>query len=286
MRIQTLADLQAVQQRIEKDRTALSRKTQVIIYGGTCGYASGAKEVRETIQREVAECGLENVAILEHSCMGCCYIEPYITVTEPGGDMTLYGDLSAEKAGKIVTDHLVNGQKVKDYQVDLQIPFFTRQEKRITALLGQINPFNIDDYICHEGYQGLAKALGMKREEVIEEVTASGLRGRGGAGFPTGVKWKFAFQAQGDQKYMVCNADEGDPGAYMNRAELEGNPHAVLEGMAIAAYAIGADKGYIYVRAEYPLAVETLEKAIEQARAYGLLGKHILGRDYDYDIEL
>jgi NADH-quinone oxidoreductase subunit F len=209
-----------------------------------------------------------------------------MSVTDTEGIYTLYGYLTAEKVKQIVETHLVGGKAVQEYMVDINTLFFSRQEKRITELLGKINPFKIEDYIFYDGYQGLSRALEMKQIDVIEEVTNSGLRGRGGAGFPTGVKWNFAYDTESNQKYMVCNADEGDPGAYMNRAELEGNPHAVLEGMAIGGYAIGANKGYIYVRAEYPLAVEILNASIAQAREYGLLGKGILGTSFDFDIEL
>jgi NADH:ubiquinone oxidoreductase subunit F (NADH-binding)/(2Fe-2S) ferredoxin/ferredoxin len=286
MIIRSTDDLFALKGKIEKDKSQLSQKTQVIVYQGTCGYASGVKEVLDTLNSELDERNLKDIVVLEHSCMGCCYIEPYISVTEPEGASTLYGYLNAEKIREIVETHLIGGEIVQEYLVDINTPFFSRQEKRITELLGKIDPFKIDDYIFYDGYQGLSKTLEMKQIDVIEKVKRSGLRGRGGAGFPTGVKWNFAYNTPSDQKYMVCNADEGDPGAYMNRAELEGNPHAVLEGMAIGGYAIGANKGYIYVRAEYPLAVDILNEAISQARAYGLLGKGILGSSFDFDIEL
>jgi len=286
MTIKSTNDLFALKGKIEKEKFELSQKTQVIVYQGTCGYASGAKGVLDTLNTELHKRNLKNIAVLEHSCMGCCYIEPYISVTEPEGISTLYGYLTAEKVTQIVETHLMGGEIVQEYTVDINIPFFSRQEKRITELLGKIDPFKIEDYIFYDGYQGLSKALGMKQVDVIEKIKRSGLRGRGGAGFPTGVKWNFAYNTESNQKYMVCNADEGDPGAYMNRAELEGNPHAVLEGMAIGGYAIGANKGYIYVRAEYPLAIDILNEAISQAREYGLLGNGILGTSFDFDIEI
>lgn len=286
MLIQSVSDLEVLKKRIEEDKEKLSRKTQVIVHEGTCGFASGAGEVLETLKKAQKNKGLDDLVILEHSCIGCCYIEPYISVIESNGRKTLYGYLNSDKVNQIVENHFIGGQVTQEHVIDTDIPFFNRQEKRITDLLGKIDPFKIDDYIYYDGYQALGKTLQTKQEDVIAEVTDSGLRGRGGAGFPTGVKWNFAYQAQGDQKYMVCNADEGDPGAYMNRSELEGNPHAVLEGMAIGGYAIGANKGYIYVRAEYPLAVETLRKAIDQAKEYGLLGKGIMGSSFDFDIEL
>lgn len=286
MTIKSTYDLSALKEKIEKEKSQLSQITQVIVYQGTCGFASGAQGVLEALKKELHSKNLTDVAVMEHSCMGCCYLEPYMSVTDPEGTYTLYGYLTPEKVKQIVETHLTGGKGVREYMVDMNTPFFSRQEKRITELLGKINPFKIEDYIFYHGYQGLSKALEMKQTDVIEEVKRSGLRGRGGAGFPTGIKWNFAYSTESDQKYMVCNADEGDPGAYMNRAELEGNPHAVLEGMAIGGYAIGANKGYIYVRAEYPLAIEILNAAITQARAYGLLGKGILGTSFDFDIEL
>jgi len=286
MKIQSTNDLSALKEKIQKEKFQLSKKTQVIVYQGTCGFASGAQGVLEALKKELHAKNLSDVTVLEHSCMGCCYLEPYMSVTDPEGSYTLYGYLSPEKVKQIVEMHLMGKEVVQEYMVDMNTPFFSRQEKRITELLGKINPFKIEDYIIYDGYQGLSKALEMKQTDVIEEVKRSGLRGRGGAGFPTGVKWNFAYSTKSDQKYMVCNADEGDPGAYMNRAELEGNPHAVLEGMAIGGYAIGANKGYIYVRAEYPLAVEILNAAIVQARAYGFLGEGILGTSFEFDIEL
>lgn len=286
MAIKSTNDLFALKGKIEKEKFELSKKTQVIVYQGTCGYASGAKGVLDTLNTELHERNLKDIVVLEHSCMGCCYIEPYISVTEPDGISTLYGYLTAEKVTQIVETHLMGGEIVQEYMVDINTPFFSRQKKRITELLGKIDPFKIEDYIFYDGYQGLSKTLEMKQVDVIEKIKRSGLRGRGGAGFSTGVKWNFAYNTDSNQKYMVCNADEGDPGAYMNRAELEGNPHAVLEGMAIGGYAIGANKGYIYVRAEYPLAVDILNEAISQAREYGLLGKGILGTSFDFDIEI
>src|SRR6056297_284930 len=286
MAIQSSQDLEAWQQKISEQKTRLAQNTRVDVHQGTCGIASGAGQVPETFQHARQTRNLESVVIQVHSCIGCCYLEPYASVIDPDGRTTLYGYLTPEKVKEIVEQHLLGGTVVDEYAVDTDTPFFNRQKKRITELLGRIDPFQIEDYIYYNGYQALTKALQMQPAEVLSEIKDSGLRGRGGAGFPTGVKWNFAFQAEADQKYMVCNADEGDPGAYMNRAELEGNPHALLEGMAIGGYAIGASKGYIYIRAEYPLAVETLEKAIARARESGLLGQNILGGGFDFDIKL
>jgi NADH:ubiquinone oxidoreductase subunit F (NADH-binding)/(2Fe-2S) ferredoxin/NAD-dependent dihydropyrimidine dehydrogenase PreA subunit len=285
MQINSYEDLKLLKDRIAEEKSREAEKVRIIVYGSTCGIASGSQKVLQAVEEEVEKIGRDDVVILQHGCMGCCFIEPYLSIRQEGRS-TLYGFLDAEKTRKIVESHLLEGRIVEEFKIDESMPFFSRQVRRITDLLGVIDPLNIEDYIHHEGYGGLAEALQKDNGEILEEVTESGLRGRGGAGFPTGKKWQFARRAQGEQKYVVCNADEGDPGAYMNRAELEGNPHAVLEGMAIAGYAIGANRGYIYVRAEYPLAVETLHKAVAQAREYGFLGKGILGTSFDFDIEI
>jgi NADH:ubiquinone oxidoreductase subunit F (NADH-binding)/(2Fe-2S) ferredoxin len=285
MQINSYEDLKLLKDRIAEEKSREAEKVRIIVYGSTCGIASGSQKVLQAVEEEVEKIGRDDVVILQHGCMGCCFIEPYLSIRQEGRS-TLYGFLDAEKARKIMESHLLKSQVLEHYKIDESMPFFSRQVRRITDLLGVIDPLNIEDYIHHEGYGGLAEALQKDNGEILEEVTESGLRGRGGAGFPTGKKWQFARRAQGEQKYVVCNADEGDPGAYMNRAELEGNPHAVLEGMAIAGYAIGANRGYIYVRAEYPLAVETLHKAVAQAREYGFLGKGILGTSFDFDIEI
>ena len=286
MHIRTSDELLRLREKIAEGKARDRVKTRVIVYGSTCGLASGSKKVLNAVREELEACGGDDVLVLEHGCMGCCFIEPYISIRQEGLGFTVYGYLDGEKAAEVVRSHVVKGEILDKYRIDLTMPFFAGQERRITELLGEIDPLRIDDYIVHEGYAALAKALQMDSAEVLEEVKAAGLRGRGGAGFPTGKKWEFARNAAGDRKYLVCNADEGDPGAYMNRAELEGNPHAVLEGMIIAGYTIGAGRGYIYVRAEYPLAVETLKQAIAQAREYGFLGKNILGSSFDFDVEL
>jgi NADH:ubiquinone oxidoreductase subunit F (NADH-binding)/Pyruvate/2-oxoacid:ferredoxin oxidoreductase delta subunit/(2Fe-2S) ferredoxin len=286
MQIRTFEELSLLREKISASRAADSGKTRIVVYGSTCGLASGVQKVLEAVREEVGACGGDNVQILEHGCMGCCFIEPYISIKQEGLDFTVYGHLDGAKAAEVVRSHLQKNEILEKHRVDLSAPFFSSQVRRVTALLGEIDPKRIDDYIFHEGYSALAMALQRDSGEILDEVKAAGLRGRGGAGFPTGRKWEFARAAAGEQKYIVCNADEGDPGAYMNRAELEGNPHAVLEGMAIAGYAIGASRGYIYIRAEYPLAVETLKQAIAQAREYGFLGKNILGSGFDFDVEL
>ncbi len=267
----------------------------LVCRGSGCIASAGEKSPYEAFVNAVEKYDLkEKVELVRTGCHGLCEKGP-IVVIQPGA--TLYTHVQASDVEEIVQQHIINKElverllfydpvKKKHISSINEIDFYTKQTRRILANNGLIDPMQIEEYIANDGYFALAKTLEMKPTEVIEEVKKAGLRGRGGAGFPTGVKWGFARNTDSDQKYMVCNADEGDPGAYMNRSELEGNPHAVLEGMAIGAYAIGATKGYIYVRAEYPLAVETLETAIEQAKNYGLLGKNILGTSFDFDIEL
>jgi NADH-quinone oxidoreductase subunit F len=244
----------------------------------------------------MAKHGLEKeIKVVETGCVGACDLGPAI-VTYPEG--IFYQKLKAQDVPDIVENHLLKGRVVERLLNSRpttgellptleQIDFFSRQQKIVLRNCGAIDPTNIEEYIARDGYQALAKALTeMTPEQVVEEVKASGLRGRGGAGFPTGMKWDFVRKAQGSAKYVVCNADEGDPGAFMDRSVLEGDPHSVIEAMAIAAYAVGANQGYVYVRAEYPLAVERLSHAIQQAREYGLLGKSLFGAGFDFDLDI
>jgi NADH-quinone oxidoreductase subunit F len=278
---------------LEKDDDR--QKSVMICRGSGCIASAGKTNIYDAFAEAVERHGLKDkVELVRTGCHGLCEKGP-IVVIHPGA--TLYTHVQADDVDEIVETHLKNNQYVErllfyDSVRGKYIPsmndidFYSKQTRRILQNNGLIDPMKIDEYIATGGYFALFHALNMERANIIEEVKNAGLRGRGGAGFPTGVKWGFAYKADADQKYMVCNADEGDPGAYMNRSELEGNPHAVLEGMAIGAYAIGATKGYIYVRAEYPLAVETLEQAIAQAREYGFLGQNIMGTSFDFDIEL
>lgn len=227
-------------------------------------------------------------------CFGLCAKGP-IVIIRP--EDVFYAMVKPEDCLEIIESHIekgeiverllckdIDGSKVKTLD---DLTFYKKQERIVLKNCGTINPENIDEYLAFDGYRALEKVLtSMSPEEVIQEITESGLRGRGGAGFPTGKKWALTKQEEADQKYVVCNADEGDPGAFMDRSILEGDPHTVLEAMTIAGYAIGATKGYIYVRAEYPIAVQRLKIAIEQAREYGLLGEHLLGTDYSFDIEI
>jgi len=273
-----------------------TRKISIMMCRGSgCIASAGEENLYKIFDRVIKEHNLQDkVEVVPTGCQGLCEKGP-IVVIHPGG--TLYTRVQGKDIEEIIQKHVINKEVVerllffdpvnKRKVVSLyDMDFYAKQTRRVLHNNGLIDPMIIEEYIASEGYFALVKALEMGQEEVIEEVKKSGLRGRGGAGFPTGVKWSFAFKAKGNQKYIVCNADEGDPGAYMNRSELEGNPHAVLEGMAIAGYAIGASKGYIYVRAEYPLAVETLKVALAQARKYGFLGQNVFGTDFNFDIEL
>ncbi len=273
-------------------------RAHVLVCGGTGCHSSGSSELFKRFDEKLKEHGLEKeVKMVRTGCFGLCEAGPVVIVYPEG---TFYSRVKADDVDEIVTEHLLKGRKVQHLvYVDHgtqessasksldEIGFYKSQMRIALRNCGVIDPENIDEYIAFDGYKALAKALtSMTREQVIDEVLKSGLRGRGGAGFSTGMKWKFAYQSQADQKYVACNADEGDPGAFMDRSVLEGDPHSVIEAMAIAGYAIGASEGYIYVRAEYPIAVKRLAIAIEQAREYGLLGKNIFDTDFSFDLHV
>lgn len=260
---------------------------------GTCGISAGAKPVLDAFEKAVEEEGLENVTVVPCGCAGMCTYEPIVEIEEPGKKRVTYVHVDAEKAEEIFEKHVKGGDPVVKYTINGEFKnleeqnFYAKQKRVVLKNCGEINPENIEEYIAKDGYKALAKALlEMKPEDVIETMKASGLRGRGGGGFPTGMKWSFAAPNKADQKYIICNADEGDPGAFMDRSVLEGDPHAVLEAMAIGGYAIGATKGFIYVRAEYPVAVKRLHVAIKQARNLGLLGENIMGSGFSFDIDI
>ncbi len=271
-------------------------RSHVLICGGTGCTSSGSKTLQEEFKNQLAANGLENeVKIVETGCFGLCALGP-IAVVYPEG--AFYSRVKVEDVAEIVSEHLLKGRIVKRLLYSETVEgdnikslnettFYAKQHRVALRNCGVINPENIDEYIALDGYKALGKVLTeMTPEQVIQVIKDSGLRGRGGGGFPTGMKWDFAYKVQGDQKYVCCNADEGDPGAFMDRSVLEGDPHAVIEAMAIAAYAIGANQGYIYIRAEYPIAVDRLRIAIEQAREYGLLGKGVLGTDFEFDLDI
>ena len=277
-------------------------RAQVLICGGTGCTSSGSAKLIPEFEAQIAKNGLEEeIKIVRTGCFGLCALGPVVIVYPDG---TFYSRVEEADVKEIVEEHLLKGrvverlvyndvadhlkEEIDQANVSLNDTVFYAKQKRVALRnCGVINPESIDEYIAMDGYQALGKVLTeMTPEEVIKVVTDSGLRGRGGAGFSTGKKWFFASQYKADQKYVVCNADEGDPGAFMDRSILEGDPHCIVEAMAICGYAIGATEGYVYVRAEYPIAVARLQKAIDDAREYGLLGKDIFGSGFDFDLHI
>lgn len=271
-------------------------RAHVLICGGTGCKSAGSKEVQLAFSRAIEAKGLsDEVMVVETGCHGFCEHGPLVIVYPEG---TFYCQVKAEDVEEIVESHLFKGRIVERllYHEPLthesipnysEINFYKKQHRLVLENCGAINPEQIEEYIAVGGYEALAKAVTtMSPEDVIEEIKKSGLRGRGGGGFPTGMKWQFAKASVSDKKYVICNADEGDPGAFMDRSVLEGDPHKILEGMAVCGYAIGADEGYIYVRAEYPLAIKRLRIAIEQAEAMGLLGENIFGFGFSFKLHI
>jgi NADH:ubiquinone oxidoreductase subunit F (NADH-binding)/NAD-dependent dihydropyrimidine dehydrogenase PreA subunit/(2Fe-2S) ferredoxin len=315
MKIQTKSDLEKMKER--GLRNLYPKETKISVGMATCGLSTGAGEVFEAIQNEVEKRKLP-IQVNQTGCIGFCQREPVVDILEPGKPRIFYQEITPEKAvtlvhewteNKVVKDWLFCKMEKEDFIAAEdkfwdhtiqhlpegingtphyhQVPFYSKQLKIALRNCGFINPDHIEEYIARGGYFSLYKALfEMKREEIIEEVKRSGLRGRGGAGFPTGDKWESCRRSKGDHKYVLCNADEGDPGAYMDRSVLEGDPHSVIEGMIIGAYAIGADEGFIYVRDEYPLAIQKLRIAIQQSEERGLLGDNILGSGFSLRINL
>ena len=271
-------------------------KTHVLCCGGTGCKASASDEIIATFEKLLKEKGLQDeVQVIRTGCFGFCEKGPIVKMLP---DNTFYTQVKPTDVEKIINEHIIKGRKVTDllyldpenkqHVADSKHMGFYKKQLRIALRnCGFINPEDIDEYISRGGYEAIAKVLGeMTPQQVIDEITKSGLRGRGGAGFPTGVKWGLCAKNQADQKYVICNADEGDPGAFMDRSIMEGDPNSIIEAMAICGYAIGATKGLVYIRAEYPLAIHRLQVAIAQARDYGLLGNDILGSGFDFDIEL
>lgn len=271
-------------------------RAHVLVCGGTGCTSSGSAELIERFEKDLAEKGLDKeVKVVRTGCFGLCEAGPIVIVYPEGA---FYSRVKVEDVDEIVEEHLLKGRIVErllhkdeeeqDVATTLDdIEFYKKQNRVALRNCGVIDPEVIDEYIAFDGYNALGTCLTEKTpQEVIDIIKASGLRGRGGGGFPTGVKWQFGHDAKGDQKYVICNADEGDPGAFMDRSVLEGDPHSVIEAMAIAGYSIGANMGYVYVRAEYPIAVKRLQIAIDQAREYGLLGEGIFGTDFNFDIEI
>ena len=262
---------------------------KVVVGQGSCGIATGAKKTSDEFQRIVAEKNLSNVVIDKTGCIGTCYLEPIVDVYNDEGALEArYVKCTTDKVERIVEEHLMGGKPVEEYVIPAEDEAFLSQQQRIVLRnCGQINPEKIEEYIATGGYEAARKVItSMTPDEVIEEIKVSGLRGRGGAGFPTWFKWNAIKSNKGAQKYMVCNADEGDPGAFMDRSVLEGDPHSLLEGMIIGGFAAGATEGIIYCRAEYPLAIARLEIAMAQAREKGYLGKNLFGTDFSFDIRI
>ena len=272
-----------------------SVKKDILCCGGTGCHASNAAELMDNLRKYIKENGLENdVRVVQTGCFGFCAQGPIVKVMP---DNVFYVQVTPDDAKEIVESHIVNKklverllfvepllkERIHDYE---KMSFYAKQKRIALRNCGLIDPERIEEYIANEGYQALAKAFDMGKEAVVQEVLNSGLCGRGGAGFPTGMKWKIAAGVKADEKYIVCNADEGDPGAFMDRSIMEGDPHSIIEAMAIGAYAISAQRGLVYIRAEYPLAVNRLRSAIEQAREVGLLGDNIMGTDFCFDIDI
>ena len=275
-------------------------RSQVLICGGTGCTSSGSKKIQDAFAENLEAFGLsKEIKIVQTGCFGLCALGPVVIVYPEG---TFYSQVKPEDVPEIVEEHLLKGRIVERLVYDettaplddltggvslSDTDFYRAQHRVALRNCGVIDPESIDEYIAVDGYAALGKVLTeMTPEQVIEEIKKSGLRGRGGGGFPTGVKWSLCAPNKADQKYVVCNADEGDPGAFMDRSVLEGDPHCIIEAMAICGYAVGATKGFVYVRAEYPIAVARLQKAIEQAREYGLLGENIFDSGFDFDLEI
>ncbi len=277
-------------EQIKQRALARMSKQRVTVGLATCGIAAGAEALYDTLQRELTELVNADVEITRAGCVGLCKYEPMLEVHTPGQPTTTYVNLTPAKVQRIAREHLAEGRVVTEYTLDHLSNDGSILDRQVRVALrncGVIDPESIEEYIAMDGYSALGKVLtGMSREAVVQLVKDSGLRGRGGGGFPTGMKWQFTKDAVGEHKYVVCNADEGDPGAFMDRSVLEGDPHAVIEAMAIAAYAVGASEGYIYVRAEYPLAIERLNKAILQAKELGLLGENLFDSGFNFDLRL
>lgn len=273
-------------------------RVNILCCGGTGCTASNSTEIVDNLNKCIQKYHLENeVNVVKTGCFGLCQKGPIVAIYP---EKVFYSHVKPENAEKIIVDHIMHGSVVKDlelYDIDPEtnekiqnidkIKFYEKQERIALRNCGKINPEDITEYIAMDGYEALGKALTtMTPQEVIDVMKASGLRGRGGAGFPTGLKWQFEKDQESDEKYVICNADEGDPGAFMDRSILEGDPHAIIEGMAIMAYAVGAQTGYIYIRAEYPIAVHRLKVAIKQARELHLLGDNILGTNFSFELEI
>ena len=294
----TDALFQSIQQGAKNRRRDLTDTTlpKITIGMATCGIASGALDTKNAFEKALQERGMEAL-ILPVGCIGHCYAEPVVIIANPGFPPILYHQITPGKARMLVKSFLEGGDPLFEHVLGateendllptvMDFPRFNLENKVVTALCGRIDPHDIDDYLAAGGYRSLATSLQMAPQDVVSRITSAGLRGRGGAGYPTGQKWDLARTAEGNSKIVICNADEGDPGAYMDRTILESNPHQLLEGLAVCAYTVGAHEGLVYIRAEYPLAVKTVSEAIKQAEGLGLLGEDILKSGFDLNVRL
>lgn len=290
--IKSSTEFQTLYNTLLKSKEHNSEKVYICAGGGCI--ASGSSKVKDAFAKELENSKLtDQLDVVQTGCLGPCAIGPVVVI---GKDDTFYQKVRAQDVKKIIEEHIIGGKVIdkllhpvegKPVAKKSELPFFKNQDKIVLRNCGKIDPNKIADYIVNGGYQALNKILtSMDSEQVIHEVTTSGLRGRGGAGFPTGTKWNFAKKSKEKEKYILCNADEGDPGAFMDRSILEGDPHSIIEGMVIGAFAIESTQGYVYVRAEYPLAIERLQIAIDQAREFGLIGENIFGTGFNFDLEI
>ncbi len=287
---------ESLKEEAQKNLKVVEESPVIYVGAASCGLAAGAKEVTETFRKEIEDNGLD-ARVIEVGCMGHCYAEPLAIISRPGFPILTYGYLDSDLASLLVKDFLMNDDPCFEYAMAAvepndtfptfeEFPRGVYEEKIILKDCGFISPDSIEQYLSRDGYAALSRTLDKNPEEVLQEIKTANLRGRGGAGFPAGIKWEAARNAGEEPKYVICNADEGDPGAFMDRSLLESNPHLVIEGMVICAYAVGASQGYLYIRAEYPRAVEKVNQALEQAREKGLLGDNILESGFSLELEV
>jgi NADH-quinone oxidoreductase subunit F len=280
----------------EVKESALAEKTRIMVGTATCGIAAGAMKVKDDFIREIETKGLE-AEVIEVGCMGHCYAEPLAVIAKPGFPPICYGQLDEGLVHRLVEDFLAGDDPCYEYAMAAlepndvfptfaEFPRGVYEQKLILEQCGFVDAHNVDSYLARDGYSALARALEEKPQQVLDEIKEANLRGRGGAGFPAGLKWEACLKTGGEEVYVICNADEGDPGAFMDRSILESDPHLVIEGMILCAFAVGARKGYLYIRAEYPRAVKHVQEAIDQARTKGLLGENILGSEFSFDLEI
>ncbi len=295
MHIQSPDELVKIKETLQREKSS-AEQIKILIGMATCGISSGARKTLNAFNDEFIKQNIDNVKITTVGCLGYCHSEPTVQINIPNQKPIFYGNVKKENVNEIIESHIKGGKPVEKLIMNVDFGKYSptesehREKKQYRIALrncGLINPEDIYEYISVDGYGALGKVLTeMSRDDVIDEIKKSGLRGRGGGGFPTGLKWEITKKQEGEKKFIICNADEGDPGAFMDRSILEGDPQSVLEAMAIGGYAIGAKKGIIYIRAEYPLAISRLTNAINQARELGLLGENIFGTDFSFDISL